>query len=90
MSWDSQSQRTGVLLGTITLRLLLLSVDPMRPELDNVLQCLSLNGYSVSSLIDDILACCDREDRRIQTVREGIEHECSDEIASPISQFFIL
>ncbi|KAH8986357.1 hypothetical protein EDB92DRAFT_2116480 [Lactarius akahatsu] len=28
----------------------------MRPELDNVLQCLLLNGYSVLSLIDDILA----------------------------------
>ncbi|KAN0131221.1 hypothetical protein V8E53_010925 [Lactarius tabidus] len=48
----------------------------MRLELDNVIQCLSLNGYSVFSLIDDILAC--REDERIKLLQEGIERELRD------------
>jgi hypothetical protein len=40
----------------------LLFVDQLRPQLDNVLQCLSLNVYSIFSLIDDILTCRDWED----------------------------
>ena len=48
----------------------------MRTELDNVLQCLSLNGYSVFSLINDILShCSDWEDRRIKSLREGVERD---------------
>jgi hypothetical protein len=48
----------------------------MRPEFDNVLQCLSLNGYSVFSLINDILSHgSDGEDRRIKSLREGVERD---------------
>jgi hypothetical protein len=50
--------------------------EQMRLELDNVIQCLSLNGYLVFSLIDDILAC--REDERIKLLLEGIERELRD------------
>ncbi|KAH8986379.1 hypothetical protein EDB92DRAFT_1273072 [Lactarius akahatsu] len=45
----------------------------MRPEPNSVLQCLSLNGYSVFSLIDDILAHgCNQEDPGIKLLREGV------------------
>jgi hypothetical protein len=51
----------------------------MRPELDNVLQCLSLNGYSVFSLIGDIIAhSSNREDRRIKCLLEGVEQDAVD------------
>jgi hypothetical protein len=50
----------------------------LRPELDNVLQCLSLNGYSVFSLIDDILARSNWEDDRIKILREGMERDAAD------------
>ena len=51
----------------------------MRPELDNVLQCLSLNGYSVLSLISDILAHgSNREDRTIKGLLEGVERDAVD------------
>ncbi|KAN0140950.1 hypothetical protein V8E53_001394 [Lactarius tabidus] len=51
----------------------------MRPELDNVLQCLSLNGYSVLSLISDILAYgSNREDCRIKCLLEGVEQDAVD------------
>ncbi|KAH9016494.1 hypothetical protein EDB85DRAFT_2279941 [Lactarius pseudohatsudake] len=51
----------------------------MRPELDNVLQCLLLNGYSVLSLIDDILAHDrNREDKRIIYLREGVERDAAN------------
>ena len=53
-------------------------MDKLRPELDNVLQCLSINGYSVFSLIDDILARSNWEDERIQTLREGMERDAAD------------
>ena len=55
-------------------------MNQLRPELDNVLQCLSLNGYSVLSLIDDIHARCNlnREDERIKTLREGMERDAAD------------
>ncbi|KAH8996952.1 hypothetical protein EDB86DRAFT_953972 [Lactarius hatsudake] len=50
----------------------------MRPELNNVLQCLSLNGYSAFSLIDDILARgCNQEDPRIKSLREGVERDAA-------------
>ncbi|KAH9037725.1 hypothetical protein EDB84DRAFT_1130150 [Lactarius hengduanensis] len=50
----------------------------MRPELNNVLQCLSLSGYSVFSLIDDILAQgCNQEDPRITSLREGVERDAA-------------
>ena len=51
----------------------------MRSELDNVLQCLSLNGYSVLSLISDILLHgTNREDRRIKCLLEGVEQDAVD------------
>jgi hypothetical protein len=51
----------------------------MRPELDNVLQCLSINGYSVFSLIDDIISHdSNREDRRIKFLLEGVEQDAVD------------
>ncbi|KAH9161649.1 hypothetical protein EDB89DRAFT_2235035 [Lactarius sanguifluus] len=50
----------------------------MPPEFNNVLQCLSLNGYSVFSLIDDILAQgCNQEDPRIKSLREGVERDAA-------------
>jgi hypothetical protein len=58
----------------------------MRSELDNVLQCLSLNGYSVFHLIDDILAHgCNREDQRIKQLREGMERDAVDICARLLS-----
>ena len=56
-------------------------MDQMRPELDSVLQCLSLNGYSeIFSLMDDILrlASYNREDQRIMPIREGMERDTAD------------
>ena len=53
-------------------------MDQMRPEFDNAIQCLSLNGYSVFSLIDDILACRNSEDERIKLLQEGLEHDAAD------------
>jgi hypothetical protein len=51
----------------------------MRLELDNVLQCLSLNGYSVLSLISDILAYGSNwEDCRIKCLLEGVEQDAVD------------
>jgi hypothetical protein len=55
-----------------------LSMNQMRPELDNVLQCLSLNGYSVFSLINDILAHPNLEDQRVKLLRDGIGHDASE------------
>jgi hypothetical protein len=53
-------------------------MDQLRPKLNNVLQCLSLNGYSIFSLIDDILAYCNLEDERIKILREGMERDAAD------------
>jgi hypothetical protein len=53
-------------------------MDQLRPELDNVLQCLSLNGYSVFSLIEDILSRCNWEDERIKTLHKGMERDAGD------------
>ena len=53
-------------------------MDKLRPELDNAIQCLSLNGYLVLSLIDDILACRNLEDERIKLLLEGMEHDATD------------
>ncbi|KAH9062606.1 hypothetical protein EDB83DRAFT_2603238 [Lactarius deliciosus] len=52
----------------------------MRPELNTVLQCLSLNGYSVFSLIDDVLAhgCSNQEDPRVKLLREGLERDTAN------------
>ena len=48
----------------------------MRPELDNVLQCLFLNGYSVLSLISDILSHgSNEEDQLIKCLLEGVEQD---------------
>ncbi|KAH9035490.1 hypothetical protein EDB85DRAFT_2143656 [Lactarius pseudohatsudake] len=51
----------------------------MRPELESVLQCLILNGYSVFSLINDILVHGrNLEDQRITLLREGVERDAAD------------
>ena len=51
----------------------------MRPEFDHVLQCLSLNGYSVLSLVTDILAHgSSQEDQRIKCLLEGVEQDAVD------------
>jgi hypothetical protein len=51
----------------------------MHPELDNVVQCLSINGYSVFSLIGDILAHgSNRGDLRIKCLLEGVEQDAVD------------
>jgi hypothetical protein len=52
-------------------------MDHLRPELDRVLHCISCNGFSVFSLIDDILAR-DSEDERIKILREGMERDAAD------------
>ena len=62
----------------------------MRPELDNVLQCLSLNGYSMFSLIDEILTHGhnlnqDPEDQTIKLLREGTERDAADICARLLS-----
>ncbi|KAH9161340.1 hypothetical protein EDB89DRAFT_739890 [Lactarius sanguifluus] len=58
-----------------------LDESSMRPELDNVLQvqCLILNGYSVFSLINDIIVHGrNLEDQRIKLLREGVERDAAD------------
>lgn len=63
----------------ITCPVLHFVLNLMRPELNNVLQCLSHNGYSVLSLIGDILSRgSNREDRRIQCFLEGVEQNAVD------------
>ncbi|KAN0131226.1 hypothetical protein V8E53_010930 [Lactarius tabidus] len=56
-------------------------------RLDSVLQLLSHNGYSVFSLIDDILARGDSEweDERIKLLKEGIERDAVDICARLLS-----
>ena len=53
-------------------------MDQLHPELDNVLRFLSLNGYSVLSLIDYILTPRNWEDERIKILREGMERDAAD------------
>ena len=63
-----------------------LSTFQMRPELDNVLQCLSLNGYSILSLISDVLSHASKwEDRRIKCLLEGVERDAVDICARLLS-----
>jgi hypothetical protein len=67
-----------------------------RTRLDDVLQHLSLNGYSVFSLIDDILTRSDKrsnlENESIKLLREGLERDAADICArllshEPVSAF---
>ena len=60
-------------------------MDQVRPELDNVLQSLSLNGYSIFSLINDILPRRNWEDERIKLLREGLERDSVDICARLLS-----
>ena len=53
-------------------------MDRLRPELDTVLQSLSLNGFSIFSLVDYILASYNREDQRIKPLREEMERDIAD------------
>jgi ACT domain-containing protein len=57
---------------------LTLFMDQLRPGLDRVLHCLSCNGYSAFSLIDDILAHNDRENETIKILWEGMERDAAD------------
>lgn len=58
----------------------------MRPELGNLLQC---NGYSVFSLSNDILAHgCNREGRRIKSLREGVKRDAVDICARLLNRNF--
>jgi len=59
----------------------------MRPELDNVIQSLLLNGYSLFTLINDILLehDSDQEDPTIKSLREGIERDATDICARLLS-----
>ncbi|KAH9038009.1 hypothetical protein EDB83DRAFT_2412990, partial [Lactarius deliciosus] len=51
----------------------------MLPELNDVLQCLSTNGYSVFSLIDGVLSQgYNQDDPRIKLLREGVERDAAD------------
>jgi hypothetical protein len=53
-------------------------MDQKRPEFDAVLQSLSLNGNSIFSLMDYILASYNREDQRIKPLREGMERDAAN------------
>ncbi|KAH9168950.1 hypothetical protein EDB89DRAFT_1555987 [Lactarius sanguifluus] len=54
------------------------TVDQMRPELNDVLQCLSINGYSVFSLIDEVLAeGCNQQDPRTKLLQEGVDRDAA-------------
>src|ERR1700744_2656349 len=53
-------------------------MDRLRPEIDTVLQSLSLNGFSIFSLVDYILASYNREDQRIKPLREEMERDIAD------------
>ncbi len=59
----------------------------MRPELDNVIQSLFLNGYSLFTLINDILLehDPDQEDPTIKSLRKGIERDATDICARLLS-----
>ena len=50
----------------------------MYQGLDSILQLISLNGYSIFSLIDDILARGECEDERIKLLQEGITRNAVD------------
>jgi hypothetical protein len=52
--------------------------DETRTRLDNALQLLSLNGYSVFSLIDDILTRTSLENQSINLLRDGLERDAVD------------
>jgi hypothetical protein len=60
-------------------------MDQLRPELDNVLQSFPPNGYSVLSLINDLLAHRNFEDERIKMLREGMERDTADICARLLS-----
>ena len=60
-------------------------MDQLRPELDNVLQSLSLNGYSIFSLINDVLLRRNWEDKRMKVLREGLERDTADICARLLS-----
>ena len=53
-------------------------MDKSHPKLESVLRFLSINGYSVFSLINDILAYHDWEDERIMSFRERMAHDAPD------------
>ena len=50
----------------------------MHQGLDSILKLISLNGYSIFSLIDDILARGEWEDERIKLLQEGITRDAVD------------
>ena len=60
-------------------------MNQLRPELDNILQSLSLNGYSIFSLINDIVPRRNWEDKRNRVLREGLERDTADICACLLS-----
>ena len=57
----------------------------MYQGLDNILKLISLNGYSIFSLIDDILARGEWEDERIKRLQKGITRDAVDICARLLS-----
>ena len=53
--------------------------------LDSILKLISLNGYSIFSLIDGILARGEWEDKRIKLLQEGITRDAVDICACLLS-----
>ena len=57
----------------------------MYQGLDNILKLISLNGYSIFSLIDDILARGEWEDERIKRLQKVITRDAVDICARLLS-----
>jgi hypothetical protein len=59
--------------------------DEKRSWLDTIIQLLSVHGYSVFSLIDDVLTRSSIESQRIGLLREGLERDAADICARLLS-----
>lgn len=64
----------------LTISYCIVSMDTrVNSGLDKVLSCLSDNGYTISSLISNVLLRCHTlEDQRVQSAREGLERDAMD------------
>ncbi|KAH9031297.1 hypothetical protein EDB84DRAFT_1271088 [Lactarius hengduanensis] len=64
-------------------------VNRTNPELANVLQCLSDNGYTIFSLVTSVLSWCnldqDLDDLGVQLAREDLERDAVDVCARLLS-----
>ncbi|KAI9452137.1 hypothetical protein BJY52DRAFT_1124627, partial [Lactarius psammicola] len=60
--------------------------NQVHSALDNILSCLSDNGYTIFTLISDVLSrCYTLEDRRVQLVRKDLERDALDICARLLS-----